>query len=109
MQNRDEIRKGESYTGLGSNFLDHDGWAVESQGPIQDRTNEHIASTDKAIVAARKLLLKGMEDVRDGKDPLHVIRNPAANDFSHLFVRNELISNSLDWKTYWRQKVQTGG
>ena len=69
MQDRDEMNRGDTFTGLGTNFLDHDGWAVETQGPIEDRTREHIATTDKAIVAARKLLLKGMEDVRRGKDP----------------------------------------
>jgi len=88
---------------LGTNFLDHDGWAVETQGPIEDRTREHIATTDKAIVAARKLLLKGIEDVRQGKDPLHVIRAPSSNDFSHLFVRHEVVPSSLDWKTYWKR------
>ena len=103
LQNRDEMNRGDTFTGLGTNFLDHDGWAVETQGPIEDRTREHIATTDKAIVAARKLLLKGMEDVRRGKDPLHVIRTPSANDFPHLFVRHEVVPSSLDWKTYWRQ------
>lgn len=102
LQDRDEIKRGDTFTGLGTNFLDHDGWAVESQGPIEDRTQEHIATTDKAIVTARKLLLKGMEDVREGKDPLHVVRSPSDNNFPHLFVRHEVVPSSLDWKSYWK-------
>jgi phthalate 4,5-dioxygenase oxygenase subunit len=105
MQDRGEISRGDSYTGLGTNFLDHDGWAVETQGPIQNRTREHIATTDKAIVAARKLLLKGIKDVQEGRDPLHVIRSASTNRFSHLFVRHEVLPSSTDWKTYWLQDV----
>ena len=33
-------------------------------------------SSDKAIVAARKLLLTAMEDVKEGKEPRHIIRDP---------------------------------
>ena len=51
-----------SFTGMGFNFQAHDAFATESQGAIQDRTEEHLVSSDKAIVAARKLLLKAMTD-----------------------------------------------
>src|SRR5205814_1423900 len=81
MQDREEMKRGDNFTGLGTNFLDHDGWAVETQGAIEDRTKEHIGTTDKAIVAARKLLLKAMQDVQQGRDPMHVIRSSSCNEF----------------------------
>ncbi len=34
----------ETYTGMGDDINVHDQWAVESQGPIQDRTREHLGS-----------------------------------------------------------------
>jgi phenylpropionate dioxygenase-like ring-hydroxylating dioxygenase large terminal subunit len=105
MQDREEMKRGDSFTGLGTNFLDHDGWAVETQGPIEDRTKEHVATTDKAIVAARKLLLKAMQDVQQGRDPMHVIRSSSSNEFPHLFVRHEVISSSLDWKSDWKNRA----
>jgi len=42
---------------MGEDINVHDQWAVESQGRIQDRTREHLGTTDKAIVARRKLLI----------------------------------------------------
>lgn len=43
-----------TYTGMGMDINVHDQWAVESMGSIQDRTREHLASSDKAIVAFRR-------------------------------------------------------
>ena len=45
-----------TYTGMGEDINVHDQWAVESQGRIQDRTREHLGSSDKAISAYRRLL-----------------------------------------------------
>ena len=56
-----ESMKTKTFTGMGINFQAHDAFATESQGPVQDRTNEHVVSSDKAIVAARKLLLSAMQ------------------------------------------------
>ena len=39
-----------TYTGMGEDINVHDQWAVESQGRIQDRTREHLGSSDKAII-----------------------------------------------------------
>jgi phthalate 4,5-dioxygenase len=38
-------------------------------GPIVDRSRERLGSTDKAIVAARRLLLQAAQTVRKGGDP----------------------------------------
>jgi phenylpropionate dioxygenase-like ring-hydroxylating dioxygenase large terminal subunit len=74
----------QSYTGMGPNFNTHDAFATESQGAIQNRTREHLATTDIAIAAARKLMLKAIDDVRAGREPLGVVRDPAANAFAEL-------------------------
>jgi hypothetical protein len=85
---------------MGFNFQSHDAFATESQGPIQDRTREHPVSSDKAILAARKLLLNGIRDVREGREPPHVIRDPKLNRFHRIVVHSELIPASTDWKQY---------
>src|SRR3954453_2519806 len=46
----------ETYTGMGDDINVHDQWAVESMGRIQDRTKEHLGTSDKAIVQYRRLL-----------------------------------------------------
>lgn len=45
-----------TYTGMGLDINTHDQWAVESPGPIQDRTREHLGQSDIAITAYRRLL-----------------------------------------------------
>jgi len=104
MQDRDELRT-KTYTGLGRHFPTHDAYATESQGPIQGRTQEHVVSSDKAIVAARKQLLQAMKDVQEGKDPPHVVRDPKLNRFSHLVVISEVIPSEVDWKDHAKKAV----
>ncbi len=103
-QDRDSMTR-KTFTGMGFNFQAHDAFATESQGVIQDRTAEHLVSSDKAIVAARKLLLSGIEDVKQGRDPRHLIRDPKENHFPHLMVISEVISRSTDWKVYAKKLV----
>jgi len=50
-----------TYTGMGMDINVHDQWAVESQGPIQDRTREHLGTTDKGIIAFRRLLNQAID------------------------------------------------
>ncbi|HWO40592.1 MAG TPA: Rieske 2Fe-2S domain-containing protein [Candidatus Eisenbacteria bacterium] len=95
--------KNQTFTGMGFNFQAHDAFASESQGPIQDRTREHLVSSDKAIVAARKLLANAIRDVAAGRDPQHVVRDPQRNRFPHLVVLSEVVPASTDWKQYWRK------
>ena len=56
----------QTYTGMGDDINVHDQFAVESQGPIQDRTREHLGSTDKGIVAYRRMLVKAIESTQAG-------------------------------------------
>jgi phenylpropionate dioxygenase-like ring-hydroxylating dioxygenase large terminal subunit len=103
-QDRDSMRN-LTFTGMGLNFQAHDAFATESQGAIQDRTAEHLVSSDKAIVAARKLLLSGIEEVKQGREPRHRISDPRANRFPHLMVISEVMPGSIHWKDYARELV----
>lgn len=94
----------QTFTGMGTNFQVHDAFATESQGPVQNRTEENLVSSDKAIVAARKLILNGIKDVQEGRDPQHVIRDPKTNRFANLVVISDVIAKSLDWKEYTRSR-----
>jgi len=101
-QDREE-QKTRSYTGMGSFFPGHDLYATESQGPIQNRTQEHLVTSDIAIVAARKQLFRGIQDVTEGRDPQHVIRDPRKNRFPHMVVISEVVSTATDIKAYTHQ------
>ena len=102
-----ESMKAKSFTGIGFNFQAHDAFATESQGPVQDRTNEHLVSSDKAIIAARKLLLNGIRDVKEGRQLQHVVKDTNANHFPHLVVLSELVPASTDLKQFVRDRAAT--
>ena len=99
MQDRESM-KNKTYTGMGSGFQAHDAFATSSQGAIQDRTEEHLVSSDKAIVAARKLMQKAIKDIQEGREPPHVARAPSQNHFPGLLVLSDMISTASDWKQY---------
>lgn len=109
LQNR-KIMKTWSFSGIGekpgSNFTAQDAWATVSQGPIQDRTKENLGYGDKVIIAARKLLLEAVQDVQDGKEPLHVVRKAEQNNFDHLVIKGEVVPELSDWKSRWKEKQQ---
>ncbi len=101
MQDRAAM-KTHSYSGI-QGFAAQDTWAIEGMGPIYDRTQEHLGYSDKIIVAARKQLLKAVEDVRQGKDPQHVTRDPAGNSFPDMVVWVETVPEGTDWRQFRRQ------
>lgn len=82
----------QNFTGMGPNFNTHDAFATESQGHIQNRTREHLATTDVAVAAARRLMLKAIDDVKAGKQPQGVLRDPAANDY-HLLRSFDVLAD----------------
>ncbi|HEX9878938.1 MAG TPA: Rieske 2Fe-2S domain-containing protein [Candidatus Binatia bacterium] len=92
-----EAMKTKTYSGLGLHFQSHDAYATESQGFVQDRTREHLVSSDKAIVAARKLLESAIRQVQAGREAPHVVRSPSQNKFPHLVVLSEMIPAAADW------------
>jgi 5,5'-dehydrodivanillate O-demethylase len=66
-------------------FVDgQDIMAWVSQGPIADRTRERLSAADQGIALFRRLLLEQLEEVRAGRDPLGVIRDPARNQVIEL-------------------------
>jgi phenylpropionate dioxygenase-like ring-hydroxylating dioxygenase large terminal subunit len=67
-----------TYTGMGEDINVHDQWAVESQGPIQDRTREHLGTSDKAIIAYRRLLRQAIDAVGKGERPPMVLDDAQA-------------------------------
>ncbi len=53
---------------------DQDDAAIESQGLITNRMNENLATSDRGVVMMRAMVKQAIEDVKNGKDPKHVIR-----------------------------------
>jgi phthalate 4,5-dioxygenase oxygenase subunit len=68
-----EVQRTQTFTGIpadprvGANLQDRG--IQESMGQVVDRTREHLATTDSAIIATRRMLLEAVRTVEDGGSP----------------------------------------
>jgi len=87
-----QVQKTETFTGIdGVNTQDR---AVqESMGPVVDRSQEHLGPADRAIIAARRLLLQAIKTVQEGGDPL-------GTDTSYYQARaiEKILPRGLAWR-----------
>jgi phenylpropionate dioxygenase-like ring-hydroxylating dioxygenase large terminal subunit len=104
-QDRNEMNLNETFAGLGTSFALHDAVIVEAQGAICDRTNEILGAEDKSIALIRRLTLEAIADVEAGREPPHVIRDPAANVFPELIVLAEVVPAGADPKQYVEDRI----
>jgi phthalate 4,5-dioxygenase oxygenase subunit len=95
-----------NFSGMGDYYAAQDAFATETPGPIHDRSREHLATSDTHIVAARRQLLTAIASVQAGHDPLHVIRDPAQDDMSHIVVVSEVIPPDVDHRDLWKRRAQ---
>jgi 5,5'-dehydrodivanillate O-demethylase len=68
----------DSVTGrwITSHVINQDTVAWVGQGALTDRENEHLGRSDVGVVALRRALEVGLEDIAAGRDPKAVIRDP---------------------------------
>jgi len=99
LQDRDEMRFGDRLSGmLGTVNEDH---AVqESLGPIVDRTNEHLGTSDQAVIRFRRLMLDATA-TPEGELPIGI--GPEV-DVSALRGVDKTVPLDLEW-----QAVASGG
>ena len=96
-----EEQRTRTYLGMGEDDINlHDQWAVESMGAIQDRTREHLGTSDKVIMANRRTLLKAIETVRAGGRPPMAL---SAEDAAALRGPDTIdcIAPAEDWEAFW--------
>lgn len=58
------------------NILSQDAHAWIAQGPLTDRTKEHLARTDVPVIFIRKQFEEQLRVVEGGGDPMNVFRDP---------------------------------
>ncbi len=64
------------------------------QGPLSDRTQEHLVTSDKGVILYHNLLLENVQKVARGEDPLYTIRDEAENT-PYIHVEREADSAKM--------------
>ena len=105
MQDREE-QKHDTFAGMGPVFVVQDAYATETAGAIQDRTQEHLPASDAPLAALRRMMLRAIKDVQQGKDPPNVIRRPEQQDrLLEITVSNEPVPPGVTLATYRAQRA----
>ena len=92
-----------TYLGMGEDDINiHDQWAVESMGVIANRTREHLGSTDKVIIANRRMLVQAIEAMQAGRTP------PGLADAALAAAMTgpdtvDGIAPAAQWDAFWRK------
>jgi phenylpropionate dioxygenase-like ring-hydroxylating dioxygenase large terminal subunit len=101
-----EEQRSRTFLGMGEDDINvHDQWAVESMGPIQDRTREHLGTSDKIIMANRRMLLAAIESVAQG-GPAPGIADPALAAQMQGPDTVDGIAPAGTWGTWWKERTQ---
>lgn len=95
-----------TYLGMGEEDINvHDQWAVESMGSIQDRTREHLGTTDKAIMANRRQLLHAIDAVERGEKAPGVADPRVLADGLSGPDTVDGIAPANQWEQWWHDAV----
>ena len=97
-----EEQLSETYTGMGTDINVHDQWACESQGPIQDRTREHLGTTDKGLIAYRRLLVDAIERTQAGEAAPMLPTNGQASEFTGP-PSIDGVAKAAQASSYWQE------
>ena len=63
-----EARRNGNFSGV-ADFVSQDFMVTESMGPVYDRSQEQLGSTDRAITRMRHILLSAAKGLAEGKEP----------------------------------------
>ena len=98
-----EEQKSHTYTGMGDDINVHDQWAVESPGPIVDRSMQRLGRSDVGIIHYRRMLTRTMDAILNGENTIPMsdaeniktIRGPVAIDE---------IAPADQWQHCWKER-----
>jgi phthalate 4,5-dioxygenase len=97
-----EVQKTESYTGI-DGINQQDRALQESMGRICDRSKEYLGPGDKAIIQARKLLIKAVRDVQAGQAPAGT-----GTSYYPLLAHEEVLPKDADWRAEMTPEMAAG-
>jgi phthalate 4,5-dioxygenase oxygenase subunit len=90
-----EVQRTTNYTGI-LGVSNQDYAVTESMGPIYDRSQEHLGTTDLAIIRLRQQLIDAARNLEKGVDPPGVDLDIA---WDRLRSEERVIGPDEDWRT----------
>ncbi len=94
-QNREAMKNGH-FSGIMKNFVYEDFIIEESMGPIMDRSQEYLGTSDLVIIRFRQFLLNALKEHEAGKLPFGIDQNI---DYSAIRSLAHRYPGDVDWKS----------
>jgi nitrite reductase/ring-hydroxylating ferredoxin subunit len=104
LMDREAQRRGDSYTGIDS-FAAEDQAVTESMGPIYDRTQEKLGTSDVMVIRVRRRLIRAAKALMDDGTPPPGLDNPEAY---HQRSGGTVLPKDADWIEATRDLRQAG-
>jgi 5,5'-dehydrodivanillate O-demethylase oxygenase subunit len=84
-----------------SHVMNQDFVAWLGQGPLADRTQEHLGTSDRGVIMIRKRYIDDIDAIARGEDPKAIVRDPAINRRIDLpIVNKDVFINGLPAEQY---------
>jgi phthalate 4,5-dioxygenase len=97
-----EMQRTENYSGI-DGINQQDRALQESMGAICDRSREYLGPADKAIIQARKLLIKAVKAVQAGEAPAGT-----STSYYPLLAHEEVLQRDADWRKEMTPEMADG-
>jgi phthalate 4,5-dioxygenase len=89
-----DVQRGSTFSGI-SDFVSQDLMVTETMGPIYDRSQEHLGSTDASIIQMRNILLAAARGLAEGKRPPALAGD---GDFRTIYGAEKILEAGEDWR-----------
>jgi nitrite reductase/ring-hydroxylating ferredoxin subunit len=90
-----EVQKTKLFSGV-ENFVSQDMMVTESMGEVFDRSQEHLGTTDKAVIRMRSILIKAAKDLANGIEPPATHPTP---ELARVYSAEKILAPGEDWRT----------
>ena len=69
-----------------------------TQGQIAERSRENLGASDRGLVVYRRMLVREIERIEQGHDPINIIRDPAKNKVINLPLEHKgnMVANGFE-------------
>ncbi|WP_433281059.1 Rieske 2Fe-2S domain-containing protein [Pseudonocardia xinjiangensis] len=92
-----DVQRNETFTGI-PDFNSQDLMATESMGPIYDRSQEHLGTTDRAVIRMRRILLDAAKRLAENGATPPALAGVEGHDFRTFRSAEKILEPGEDWR-----------
>jgi phthalate 4,5-dioxygenase len=92
-----DVQRTSTFSGI-PDFVSQDLMATETMGPIYDRTQEHLGTTDKAVIRMRRQLIAAAKALAADGTPPPAVAAEDGHAFTEFRSAEKILEPGEDWR-----------